>query len=338
MPSPTVAWSSLVLLAGFCLPFQGQKKWKPLFDYTNLQPSNQAYWEPLGRAHVEMEKALELAAKDLGAAIRVLSADLKTGDGDAFWQLELFAGGEEGTPKRVNVRVSAAEEKVLQRLELLSLAEEDKQTWAVLAKAQVPAEAAIDICKQHSVGVKPEPLITDPRLRTLEFVPEAGAPIWKCELMGLDKRKQQIRRYSFSVNAARPMVKQRLMLDRFAGEPLRGDQPRELENGMFLHDFTVGEGGEVKADSKVKVNYRLFLLDNTKLHDTWETHRPETFLVSNAPLEGMTEGMVGMRVGGKRKIAMPYHMAFGEAGNELAPPRAMIVCDVAVEALVNVNR
>ena len=42
--------------------------------------------------------------------------------------------------------------------------------------------------------------------------------------------------------------------------------------------------------------------------------------------------MVGMRVGGRRKIAMPYTMGFGEAGNELAPPKAMVVCDVVVES------
>jgi peptidylprolyl isomerase len=83
------------------------------------------------------------------------------------------------------------------------------------------------------------------------------------------------------------------------------------------------------------VNYRLFLLDNTKLHDTWQTKRTETFAVSEAPLQGMREGMVGMRVGGKRKIAMPYDKAFGEAGNEIAPPKAMVVCDVAVLGLVS---
>jgi len=131
------------------------------------------------------------------------------------------------------------------------------------------------------------------------------------------------------------MVKHKIMLDRFAGEPLRGGKPTELDNGMFLYDFTSGDGEVVTADSKVKVNYRLFLLDSTKLHDTWEHHRPETFVISKAPLKGMSEGMVGMRVGGKRKIAMPYELAFGESGNELAPPKAMIVCDVAIDALID---
>src|SRR5207249_2757305 len=101
-------------------------------------------------------------------------------------------------------------------------------------------------------------------------------------------RKEQIRRYEFNVNAAKPVVKRKIMLDRFAGEPLRGEKGTELANGMILHDFTPGDGEPVTADSKVKVNYRLFLLDNTKLHDTWKAHRPETFVISAAPLKGMS--------------------------------------------------
>lgn len=331
MPSPSPLWSSFLLVAGLWLP--AQKKWDPLFDYTHLQPSNESYWEPLLQAQVQMEQALELAEETEGASIRALSCELKAGKDGAFWDLQLFAGGEKSQPKRINLHVSAAEPKVLHRLELLSLADSEKQAWTVLAKAQTPASIAIQLCKDHSAGLKVEPLIREPRVRKLEFVPAPDSPAWKCELLGNDWKNEVIRRYSFSISATKPMVKQKIMCDRFAGEPLRKDKPIELANGMFLFDLTVGEGAEVAADSKVKVHYRLFLLDNIKLHDTWDSKRPETFVVSGAPLKGMTAGMIGMKVGGKRKIVMPYDMAFGESGNEIAPPRAMIVCDVAVETL-----
>jgi len=332
MPSASAVWSSVLLVAGLCLP--GQKKWRPLFDYTTLQPSNETFWEPLLQAQVQMEDALALAAETEGAPIHALSAELKVSGGDAAWQLEVFVGGE-GSPKRVDLQVSTSEPKVLRRLELLALTEDDKSVWKLMAKSEVPAEVAIQLCKDHPGGDKPEPVIREPRVRKLEFVPEAGAPVWDCELMGNDWMKEQIRRYTFLVSSRRPAITRRIMLDRFAGEPLRSGKPTELPNGMFLYDFTVGEGKEVTADSKVKVNYRLFLLDNTKLHDTWDSKRPETFVVSSAPLKGMSEGMVGMRVGGKRKIAMPYDKAFGEAGNEVAPPKAMVVCDVAIVSLTS---
>jgi hypothetical protein len=333
MPFASAAWSSVLLVAGLCLP--GQKKWKPLFDYTNLQPSNEAYWEPLARAQLQVEDALALAAQTEGAAIHLLSAELEPGEGGEAWDLQVFVAAEKSAPKRVNLLVSTAKPEVLRRVELLSLTEEDKRTWRVLARTDVTAETAIQLCKDQAAGNKPEPIIRDARMRRLAFVPEEDAPIWDGELMGDDWKKGLVRRYSFEVNAQKPAVKRRIMLDRFAGEPLRKEKPTELPNGMFLHDFIVGEGPEVTAASKVKANYRLFLLDNTKLHDTWQTKRPETFAISQAPLVGMSEGMVGMRVGGKRKIAMPYEKAFGEAGNDLVPPRAMVVCDVAVISLAS---
>jgi FKBP-type peptidyl-prolyl cis-trans isomerase len=332
MPSASAVLFSVVLVTGLSLP--GQGKWKPLYDYTNLQPSNEAYWKPLQQAQVQMEQALELAAQTEGASIHPLSATLKDGEGGAAWDLQVFVGNDRAAPKRVNLQIATAEPKVLRRLELLSLTEEDKKVWPLLLKTRVAADAAIEICKDHSSGNRPQPVIRDPRLRTLAFVPEEDAPIWECELMGDDWKKEEVRRYQFHVNAQKPGVKRRILLDRFAGEPLRDGQPTELPNGMFVYDFIVGEGDEVTAESKVRTNYRLFLIDNTKLHDTWDTKRPETFELAKAPLKGMTEGMVGMRVGGKRKIVIPYPLAFGEAGNDLAPPRAMVVCDVAIMGVV----
>src|SRR5688572_2835622 len=141
MPSPTVVWSSLALLGGLCLP--EQKKWKPLFDYSNLPPSNQVLWEPLASAQVQMEDALKLAAETEGASMRLLSAELKPAEGGAFWDLRVFVGNEAGAPKRVDLQVATAEPKVLRRVELLTLAEEEKATWKVLSGAQVPADVAV---------------------------------------------------------------------------------------------------------------------------------------------------------------------------------------------------
>lgn len=334
MSSPIAVWSSFALVTGLCLPAQ-KTKWDPLFDYTNLAPPTEVLWEPLLAAQVQMEAALKLALETEGADLRVLSAELRTGEGEAFWDVRIFRGGEGGSPKRVDLQVSAAEPKVLRRVELLSMTEDEKEAWTMLAKAQVAADVAVELCKGNAAGMKTEPMIREPRMRRLGFVPEAGNPTWDCELMGDDWKKGQLRRYQFSVNALKPAIKRRVLLDRFPGEPDRSGVPTELESGMFLLDLTVGEGAEVTPDTRVKVNYRLFLLDNTKLHDTYETKRAETFVIASAPLKGMTAGMAGMRVGGKRKIAMPHSMAFGEAGNELAPPRAMVVCDVAIVALAS---
>jgi peptidylprolyl isomerase len=329
-----LAWSALVLLSGPFAP-QGQRKWKPLFDYTNLPPANEELWAPLAAATVSLEQAVAIADEAEEAPVHAFKAEIEMRDGAPLWKLELFTGElTAAKPGRLNLHVSATEPKVVKRLELLTLAPDEERAWSVFKNAKVPLANATQLAKDKVVGQKGEKqIVPDPRARSAMFVSE-GDPIWQVDVMGFEGKNEELRRYRVNVSAERPIAKLKLMLDRFVGEPLRSADPIELPNGMFVHDFTVGDGAEVTAASKVRVNYRLFLLDTTKIHDTWETKQDETFAVSEAPLKGITEGIVGMRAGGKRKLAIPYVLAFGEAGNEIAPRKAMVVCDIAVEEVV----
>ncbi len=335
--------SLLTLVAGLSFSPQGAPTgfrtpaplgpWKPLFDYTNLPPSNGEFWADLGTAKVSMEAAIRLAREGEKAAVRPLKVTLRPGPEGAAWYLELFVG-EAPDQKRVNLTISTSEEKVLRRLELRSIPPVEQEIWPLALQVQVPAEDAIEVAKKGVIGHKVSPLVLDTRARTLQLVASQGSSLWDIEMMGLDRKQEQPRRYDVKVDTQAPMFKLVLLLDRFAGTPLRRGVPTELDNGLVIHDFKTGDGEELTPDSKVKVGYRLWLLDNTKIHDTFKNKRPETFRVSNAPLEGMRQGLLGMKVGGRRKICMPYTMAFGEAGNELAPPKAMVVCDAWVESLV----
>jgi peptidylprolyl isomerase len=328
MPSPSVAWSALALVGGLFLP--SQVKWKPLFDYTNLQPSNAEYWAPLQQAQVPMEKAIEVAKETEKGTVRTLRAELKPGPEGAVWMLELYVGEEPEGPKRVNLTVSTAEPKVLRRLELRSLPPDEHELWTMLAKTLVPAEDSIEVAKKAAIGNKPQPVVIDPRIRTLRLQVENGAALWDIELMALDRKEDHSRRYNIAVDTQAPRFKHVVLLDRFPGTPLRRFEPTILPDGLVVYDWRPGEGDPITADAKVKVHYRLWLLDNTKIHDTLKSKLPETFQVSEAPLKGMTAGLLGMKVGGKRKICIPYSLAFGAAANEIAPPKAMVVCDIEI--------
>lgn len=309
------------------------KGFDPSFDYTNLPPSNEDLWAPLVAAQVTLEQALEVAQEAEGAPVRPLAAEMKLGS-EPTWHLQLFVGEPGTAPRRVNVRVSSREPRVLKRMELREVVEAEVSIWKLLEQYQVTPALAISLAKERMVGNKAEPTLVDVRARRLVFVPEKEAMHWKLEVMGFENKGELPRRREVEIDALKPIVRQNLMLDRFAGEPLRAATPTALPNGLWIHDFLVGDGEELTLDSRVEVNYRLFLLDMRKLHDTTTNKKPETFVVGQAPLKGMTQGMLGMRVGGKRKIAIPYALAFGEQGNELAPPRAMVVCDITIERLL----
>jgi hypothetical protein len=157
--------------------------------------------------------------------------------------------------------------------------------------------------------------------------------VWELEAMCTESKNGRLRRYGFQIDTQHPIAKQMILRDRFVGEPLRKDKPMTLENGMLAFDFVPGDGPVIAADSRVKVNYWLWLLDNTKIHDTWKSKLPETFVVSEAPLKGMTEGMIGMRVGGNASSASPG-AGVRRAGQRPRAAEGDDHCDVSVEELI----
>jgi len=334
MSLASIALSGLLLAAP--LPAaQSARAFDPLFDYKSLPPKNEELLRPLEACALTMQDAFKVVRESEGPEARPNRVELRSSPAGNHWRFELFVGSIElDKPVRVNVQVSTSEPKVLKRLELSTLAPDEVQAWQVMRKNPVAFDIAVDLAITRARGDKEEDRWTGARARLARFVPEPLAPIWDIELLAHEPKHEAVRRVAFWVQADKPQVKRFVLMDRFPGEPLRNKgEATPLENGLHIYDFVVGDGQEVTRDAKVKVNYRLFLLDGQKIYDTWETLLPETFAVAGAPLKGMTEGLAGMRVGGRRKIAIPGSLGFGAKGNELAPPEAMIVCDLVVEEL-----
>ena len=53
-----------------------QRKWDPLFDYTNLPPTNAEFWAPLGAAAVSLEQALAVVDEAEEAPVHPFKARL----------------------------------------------------------------------------------------------------------------------------------------------------------------------------------------------------------------------------------------------------------------------
>lgn len=100
-------------------------------------------------------------------------------------------------------------------------------------------------------------------------------------------------------------------------------------------DEKVGDGAEAKTGDKVKVHYTGRLL-NKKVFDSSVGKDPFEFtLGQGGVIKGWDEGVPGMKVGGKRKLTIPYDLAYGEKGSgDKIPPKAALEFDIELLEIV----
>ncbi len=104
-----------------------------------------------------------------------------------------------------------------------------------------------------------------------------------------------------------------------------GDPPyREL----LVEDITVGEGDEAAAGQAVEVHYVGVSWATGKQFDaSWD--RGDTFkfgLGKGQVIPGWDQGVTGMRVGGRRRLTIPPHLAYGKrgAGGVIGPDETLV--------------
>ena len=111
-----------------------------------------------------------------------------------------------------------------------------------------------------------------------------------------------------------------------ADRALAGFEPSEepLEELRF-EDLAEGTGRAVAAGDFVTVNYiGVFAGDGS----VFGANRNQGFDLGQGVIEGWREGLVGMKVGGKRRLFVPAAKAYGDEGRGDIPPAADLVFDI----------
>lgn len=109
-----------------------------------------------------------------------------------------------------------------------------------------------------------------------------------------------------------------------------GPPPAELE----ITDIWEGDGPVAKAGDTVSVHYVGVAFSTGEEFDaSWNRGTPLQFqLGAGQVISGWDQGVEGMKVGGRRKLTIPAHLAYGDrgaGGGAIAPGETLIfVCDL----------
>ena len=135
------------------------------------------------------------------------------------------------------------------------------------------------------------------------------------------------------VDAHSGKIAARQDIPRFAGEPVSGNWT-ELPSGLKYYELRVGQGASpVSPKNPTTLIYTGWLVDGTKFDSTVD-HGPPMVIGLNKLVKGLEEGVMGMKVGGKRKLILPYDLAYGMGGKPpQIPPKATLIFDVELVAL-----
>ena len=115
-------------------------------------------------------------------------------------------------------------------------------------------------------------------------------------------------------------------------KPAASGAVKAAETGKLqVTDETTGTGDESVAGKSVTVNYTGTLQDGTVFDSTAkEGGKPFTFTLGGGQvIKGWDQGVVGMKVGGKRKLVIPPDLGYGSQGaGSSIPPNATLTFEI----------
>lgn len=107
----------------------------------------------------------------------------------------------------------------------------------------------------------------------------------------------------------------------------------EAPKGLVIEDIWLGDGAEAKKGDRVSVHYVGVAFSTGEEFDaSWNRGSALQFQLGiGQVIAGWDQGVQGMKVGGRRKLVIPAHLAYGDrgAGGAIAPGETLIfVCDL----------
>lgn len=96
-----------------------------------------------------------------------------------------------------------------------------------------------------------------------------------------------------------------------------------------IEDLRVGEGQEVIGGDYIKIHYKGVLEDGTEFDSSYNRGKPfRTRIGAGEVIEGWDIGVLGMKIGGKRKLTIPPQLAYKDQEVGEIPPNSTLIFEL----------
>lgn len=98
---------------------------------------------------------------------------------------------------------------------------------------------------------------------------------------------------------------------------------------LATEDLVVGTGATAASGDTVTVHYVGTLTNGTKFDSSYDRNQSYTFqLGARQVIAGFDQGVVGMRVGGKRRVTVPPALGYGSQPYLTIPGNSTLIFDI----------
>ena len=102
-----------------------------------------------------------------------------------------------------------------------------------------------------------------------------------------------------------------------------------MSSELQVTDIQLGDGKEAVKGALITTQYRGFLEDGTQFDSSYERGKPfQCVIGTGRVIKGWDQGLMGMKVGGKRKLWVPAHLAYGERSMGTITPHSDLTFEI----------
>ncbi|KAB0548655.1 FKBP-type peptidyl-prolyl cis-trans isomerase [Pseudomonas argentinensis] len=96
-----------------------------------------------------------------------------------------------------------------------------------------------------------------------------------------------------------------------------------MSDELRIEDIHPGDGKAVVKGALITTQYRGWLEDGTEFDSSYSRGKPfQCVIGTGRVIKGWDQGLMGMQVGGKRRLFVPAHLAYGERSMGAIPPHS----------------